>query len=186
MKKLLLLLAFFIPMMSNAQFIITPEGFKTEDGQDYYVVDIPGSQEELFNRTQSALTEIYVSPKDVISATSQSVISLKGFTDKVYIKDVVRKTSMDTDYTIKILFKDGKIRFNAPSILSMGTHNKGRFLTLTIGCGGGAGMNDFGYLFKKDGKVRYKEGQESLESFFNTLINTIADKVATPTTEDDW
>lgn len=186
MKKLFLLFSLIIPMMANAQFILTPDGFRTADGQDFYVVEIPGTQEELFNKTQTALTEIYISPKDVMSTTSPSLISLKGFTEKVYIKDVVRKTSMDTDYTIKILFKDGKIRFNAPSILSMGTYNKGRFLTLAIGRGGGAGMNDFGYIFKKDGKVRYKEGQESLESFFNSLIATIVSKVEAPTTEDDW
>lgn len=186
MKKLMLLLAILIPAMAQAQFVLTPDGFRTAEGQDFYVVEIPGTQEELFNKAQSAVTEIFVSPKDVVSATSPSVISLKGFTDKVYIKDGPRKTNLDTDYSIKILFKDGKIRFNAPSVLSMGIYNSGRVLSLTIGCGGGAGLNSYGYMFKKDGKIRYKEGQESLEAYFNSLISSIVDKVTSPTTEDDW
>ena len=42
MKKLLALLFLFLSLSVNAQFRVTPDGFKTEEGQDFYVAPIEG------------------------------------------------------------------------------------------------------------------------------------------------
>ena len=186
MKKLILLLALIVPIVANAQFQLTSDGFKTSEGKDFYVVEIEGTQSQLFQRAQSAITEIFVSANDVVSANMPDIISLSGYTNAIFIKQVGKKTNMDTKYSMKILFKDGKIRFNAPTITSMGVFNNGRTVNLYMGCGGGSGMNDFGHIFKKDGSVRYNDAVNSSSEFFNSLINEIVEKINSPVTQDDW
>lgn len=186
MKKLILILAMMMPLIANAQFSLTPEGFKTADEKDFYVVDIEGTQADLFKRAQTAITELFVSANDVVTANAPDIISLNGFTNAIYLKQMGRKAVFDTKFTLKIMFKDNKVRFNAPHINSMGLYNKGRVLDLYMGCGGGSGLNDYGHIFKKDGKVRYKDAVASAEEYFNGLINAIVEKIKSPVVESEW
>lgn len=186
MKKILTLLAFIIPMIAHAQFALTPEGFKTEGDKNYYVVEINGTQSELFGKAKSSITQIFVSAKDAATFTEPDVISIHGSTDKITIKDGPRKVNLTMTYSINILFKDGKIRFNAPEVLSLYSFNKGREVNLYLGCGGGPGMNDFGHIFKKDGKIRNELAKESLDNYFNGLIKSIVDKMQNPIIDEDW
>lgn len=186
MKKLFFFIALLMPFMANAQFELTPEGFKAETGKDFYVVEIDGTQAELFSKAKTAITQVFVSAKDVASYNEPEVISLQGFTDKIKLKTGPLKYSLDTNYTIKILFKDGKIRFNAPDVLNMTYRDKNKSMSVYMGTGGGGGITDLGHVFKKDGKIRHKEVKETLEEYFNGLINAIVDKIKSPSVEEDW
>lgn len=186
MKKILLMFALIIPMIANAQFTLTPEGFKAESGKDFYVVEIDGSQSDLYAKAKSAITQTFVSAKDAATFSEPDVISIHGFSDKIAIKDGPRKVSLNMTYTMNIHFKDGKIRFDAPNVLSLYSINKGREVNLYLGCGGGPGLSDFGHIFKKDGKVRNELGKESLENYFNGIIKSIIDKMQAPIVEEDW
>lgn len=185
MKKLIVILAIMLPMAMKAQFVLTPDGFQS-DGKDYYAVEVEGTQSELFNKAKSAITQIYVSAKDAATFSEPTVISLNGFTKGIQIKDGPRTVELDMRYTMKILFKDGKIRFDAPNVLSLSTFNSGRDLSLYLGRGGGPGFNDYGYIFKKDGKVRNEKAVQSLEKYFNTLIQTIVNDIKNPVVDEDW
>lgn len=185
-RTLFLLISLILPMLANAQFALTPEGFKTEDDKNYYVVNIDGSQSELFTKAKSAITQLYVSAKDAATFSEPDVISIHGTTDKIKIKDGPLKTNLTMSYSISILFKEGKMRFNSPDVLSLYSYNKGRNVNLYLGCGRGPGLNDFGYIFKKDGKIRNGLAKESLDNFFNNLIKSIIDKIQNPTVEEDW
>lgn len=187
MNKILTLMALIIiPMIANAQFVLTPDGFRTEGDKNYYVAEIEGSQAELFGKAKTAITDIFISAKDAATFTEPDIISIHGSTDKITIKDGPRKINLRMTYSINILFKDGKIRFNAPEVLSLYSFNKGREVNLYLGCGGGPGMNDFGHIFKKDGKIRNELAKESLDNYFNGLIKSIIDKMQNPIIDEDW
>lgn len=188
MKKLLCLIAIICSITSYAQFKLTPEGLVTEDGKDFYVVSIDGTQEDLYNRAKMAITTLFKSAKDVVTEVPSSQIKISAISvDDVFIKQLGHKTTFRMPYTLNILFKDGRIRFDAPSIEELYTYtgNQNKF-NLYLGMGGGASIGDCGHIFKKDGKVRYKDGVASIESYFNTLIAEIVKNIQTPAAEEEW
>lgn len=186
MKKILFLCCSLAYICANAQFTLTSEGWATEEGKSFYVVEIPGSKQELFDKAKTCLTLLYNSPKDVLSFSAPDVVSISGFTDAPYFKQMGVKYPIETFYTMTIRFKEGRIRFDAPNINNLEVYNKSKRFPIYLGKGGGMGISDMGYIFKKDGKVRYKDAQRTIEEYFNNLVNTIASKIQTPVVEEGW
>lgn len=174
-------------LYANAQFTLTADGWVAETGKSFYVVEIPGTQAELYNKAKLAFTQIYKSAKDVLSYSEPDIIKANGFSDAPYLKQMGKKYPVNMSYSITVLFKDGKIRFDAPSISSLySTNGYGQKLELDSGKGGGAGLGHLGALFKNNGDVRYKDTKQSIEDYFNGVINSIVTSIQSPITDEDW
>lgn len=188
MKQILLILAVLTSSFcAKAQFILTADGWATETGKQYYVTEIPGSQQELYAKAKVAFTQIYKSAKDVLSYSEPDIIKANGFTDTPFLKQWGRTAHFNMTYSLTVLFKDGKIRFDAPSIGSLySLDGRGIEVPLYMGKGGGSGLSSFGHIFKKNGDVRYKDAKQSIEEYFNNLIGSIITAIENPTVDEDW
>ena len=91
---------------------LTPHGFvdsKNSD-KDYVVLKFDGlTMSELYKKTYTYLSSLYVKPKEVISYVEGSSISIKA----IHKKSIKPSNggSYDAHYVINLAFKDGKIKF---------------------------------------------------------------------------
>lgn len=88
--------------------------------KDYYIFNYEGeSQSSLYNKALIGLTKTFVSAKDVVSKVENSMISINTTKVISYIIGGILPTKTYMDYVVEIEFKDGRIRVNAPTIVSM-------------------------------------------------------------------
>lgn len=170
-----------LPITAFAQFNLTPNGFITDDDKNYYVVEVNGTQEELFKKMKTVITEIMVSADDATSFNEYDIISLRMNVDKItYYKWAGFNYYWDCTASFKILFKDGKIRFNAP------TFDK-RFQKW-LGCGKRNPFTGANYLFNstKNNEPYYKESVVEIENRINGIINNLIDKVKDNNSVEEW
>ena len=93
--------------------------FVSRQGHDDYVVyEIPEmSAADLKGAVFTALTSMYKSPKDVITNLSDNMIQLEGYASDVYYFTAGDyRYGCDLQFSIIIQFKDGKVRYNKPTI----------------------------------------------------------------------
>ncbi|CAM1341760.1 DUF4468 domain-containing protein [Tenacibaculum aestuarii] len=178
MKKLTLLLLLISTVCFGQQFELTTDGFKNDE-KDYIVVEVPNKNAlNLFNETKLFITENYKSAKEVMSVVEGEMITISGRE-----LNKIRRNSFhvfDIDYSLTIKFKDGKVRFDAPTFkLTTFTH-KHQVLHLNWDKGSLTGDN-LG-IYRK-GKLKSKKAKADLELFFNTLIEAIS-KTYTKEVED--
>ena len=82
---------------------------------DYIVYEVPGmSASDLKGAALSAISSHYKSPKDVVTSLGDNIIQLETFASSVYVSKA--KYPHDMSYSIIIQFKDGKIRYNIPTV----------------------------------------------------------------------
>lgn len=170
MKKMLLsIISLFIYLNGFAQFKVTPDGIKTENGDSFVIVKVEGSsQKELYQRCESILMKEFVNPEKVLSRQPYNMITLHGvYPDAVqYSND---GTSYDVDCTITFMFKDGKVRIDAPVIEKLTDYDYG--ITDTYLAKGGSRFSTGAfYLYKKDGTPRAAETIANLEKWVNQTI----------------
>ena len=183
MKRILFVILFAtIAFSTKAQFVLTPNGFATDDEKGYYVAEISGkSQADLFNALEIWVGGHFVSPADVISKSSAgNQITINGVVEDVTkMPGRMIKMPVDMNFTWQILIKDGKLRFNAPIINSLiATGNTVQTLHIVRP----SAVQDG--IFKKDGKVIYENTKADIEKFFN---DAVADIIASMTENDgDW
>ena len=184
MKKLLLILLLLLPNLCRAQFTLVGNSLATENGKNYVVYEFNGiNQDELFIKAKTAITSIYNSPKDVISENRPEIISIRGISNDPFmlykILGVENKQTVEMSYKLEILFKDGRIRVNSPSIVSLtvGTVKNNIYLK--------KGGKSQGYVYSKNGEIRYPELKTSIENFFNSLTKAIVEGMQN-TTDDNW
>ncbi len=176
-------IALIISLSVRAQFILTPTGLTTEDEKGYYVLNVEDkTQQELYDAVSVWIGGHFVSPKDVVSASpSNSQITLnaiaRGLTK---MPNRMVKVPVDVNFTWQILFKDGKIRFNAPTINSMDADGK---IVQSLYIVRPNAVSDG--IFKKDGKLVDEYSKKQIEDFFNQMIEDIA-KSLTDNTADEW
>lgn len=194
MKKILLLMvAACLSLNSFAQnyFTLTENGMTPTEASDkkFVVIEKEGqTQLELFNAIKAFATQLYVSPKDVISESGTEIITLNGISTKdVTCKKGLGVLNVKMNYTIVFQIKDGKIRIDAPSINSMTSES--RTLGGTLGslyqiCLSKNEMLNGGYerIVIFDKKIK-QQTKDEIESFFNTLINS-AINYSAPKSED--
>lgn len=184
MKKVLLfVLGYALPLIASAQsFTLTPDGFRNaeDESKDYIVVQIDGTQEELFNKAKTAVTSIFSSPKDVLSFNEPDIIVATGISSgDLQYKMMGMVTFFDVPYRLQMQFKEGRIRIDAPAA-SKGIVNGGRG-EMFFGRGGG-----LAYIFKKDGKLRLEKQKKQLEDYFNGLVANIISKIEKGAAQEDW
>lgn len=186
MKKTLLIALFlFFTQVGFAQyFTLTSEGFKSADKTDYVVLNFPNvKQAELYSNVLNVLNTMYKNPKEVLSLVEGQSITIKGYEeDAIDSKEKQnpimigkRKAKYDVSYTLSILFKDGKIRFNSPSfecrkwVIGSGS-NYWAYMSLV------KEKKAYYSIYDKKGELVAEEAAASLNKHFNTLIKEILDK----------
>lgn len=170
-------------LTAKAQFILTPNGLNTEDEKGYYVVMIDGkSQADIFNALEVWVGGHFVSPDDVVSKSSAgNQITINGVAagfSKMPGRAI--KMPLDMNFTWQLLIKDGKLRFNAPSINNL--EAKGNTVQ-TLYLVRPSIVQDG--IFKKDGKVIYESTKADIEKFFNDMVADITASLK-DNADNDW
>ena len=189
MKKVLLLIMSCVPFLGYSQFILTKDGMVDEKdpSKNYLVYNFEGkTANELYISVLTALTNYYVSAKDAISKVEGKIISINGIESGGicygnFMGGCNRK--FDLEYTMTIDFKDNKIRINTPIIAKTkgdGFNNNHRYSLV----GGGGAFGTYS-TFNKDGKLKDENSKNSIENFFNTLVNAIIKDIDNRN-KDDW
>ena len=104
---------------SNCYFSFDTGEFISNQGTDDYVVyEVPNmSASELKSAIYTALSSMYASPKDVITNLSDNMIQVEGFKENIYSFRVGSSIYFnDILFNMVIQFKDGKVRYNRPTI----------------------------------------------------------------------
>ena len=191
MKKLLFLTLALLSIHCNAQFMLTPEGFRSqEEGKDFIVKPFPGkSAAELYDATANAIL-VYGFANNPEGNNSNAtniegeIITLFG-TGSMQVRKL-----MVFDYTVRynmvIRFRDGRIRFDAPIIHDAYTYN-GYGMKCVLGIAG-SDISTGGstiHVFRMDGSLKEKRIKESFEALFNGIIDKICNSI-TGDSDDDW
>ena len=89
-----------------------------DSSKDYVVYEVPGvTASDLKSYAMSAISELYKSPKDVLTTLGDNMIQLETYASHVFFTGGGGDTyPHDISYSIIIQFKDGKVRYNAPNI----------------------------------------------------------------------
>ena len=178
-RFILFALTVFVSTTLHAQFILTPEGFITEEGKDYYVLHVDGmNQQDLFNAVYIWAGGSFVSPKDVVSSNSNSTITINAIVPGLtkMPKRAIR-VPVDVNFSWQILFKDGRIRFNAPHINSMEADGN---LSQSLSLVRSSAFSDG--IFKKNGSLVDEYSKNQLEAFFTNCIKNIEENLM----DEEW
>lgn len=89
-----------------------------DSNKDYIVYEVPTAKaSDLKASVMSAISELYKSPKDVLTNLGDNIIQLETYASNVYSTKVKEDRYFnDISYSIIIQFKDGKVRYNAPNV----------------------------------------------------------------------
>lgn len=190
MRKIVTILTLLLfSQLSFAQyFTLTPKGFLSESESEYIVIDVPNStQADLYKSVLNALSIMYNDPKEVLSLVEGESITLNAYEPEVITyKDKVSplqigKTTYkyDLSYSISMLFKDGKIRFNRPTFECRRWYENGykggwtsgwTYLHLV------KGKDAKSAIFDKNGEIISQEAYDGLNNHLNSLIKEIVEK----------
>ena len=105
---------------SLCNFKFDERGFYSaqDESKDYVIYSRPNkSAADLKSTVLSAISSLFISPKDVVTNLGDNIIQLERYATKVYYTETGKDLyPTDVYYSLIIQFKDGKIRYNAPSI----------------------------------------------------------------------
>lgn len=129
----------------------------------FVVYEIPGmSASELKSSALTTLSSMYKSPKDAITPLSDNMIQLEGYAESVFFKESENvKLKHDILFDIIIQFKDGKVRYNAPTIKML-------YVDLPI-----LGMRKCDMNKGISSLIDDSISRKKVENYFNNLINSI-------------
>ena len=190
MKKILFMLALaLLPFLSNAQFKVTKDCFLTEEGKDFYVTQVEGKNAmDLYKGVRAYILSNYRNPDIVSNEIEGEMINLHFIDDRAFpiSYGLGVKISAEIDMNIIMRFKDGKIRFDSPSMNRMHTPgsmaNKEMDYVFSGGTGKFVGKTS---LYNKKGSPKDKKIIKSLEDYVNQIINKITES-ASGKTNEDW
>lgn len=175
MKRIIVFFALLLSAtLSYAQYSVTPDGLVSDSGKPYDVYSFEGkSQESLYSIAYKYIARAFVSPKDVISAKENEVISLNAVL-KVNRDNPITKTAW-INTTLSIEFKEGKIRINLPSINRIYA---------------GSGLSEMDYyftqqsLFQENGifsqkdKLKDADLKASIENVLNGFVKSLLAEIS--------
>ncbi|WP_454974515.1 hypothetical protein [Capnocytophaga gingivalis] len=189
MRKILLLIMSCVPFLGYSQFILTKDGMidEKDPSKNYLIYNFEGkTANELYISALTVVTNIYASAKDVVSKVDGKIISINGAESRgicygKFIGGCNRR--FDLIYTMSIDFKDNRIRINTPIIANSkgDSFNNNNTYSLV----GGGGMFGTYSTFNKEGKLKDESSKNSIEEFFNSLVNTIIKGIENQN-KDDW
>ncbi|MCF3110751.1 hypothetical protein LL912_18350 [Niabella sp. CC-SYL272] len=172
--KYRLLLAIFILSLSesHAQFLLKPEGFATARGNEYYVVEVPGTtQQQLFEAVECRVKTGFGSFQDRIAAIPYGEIVFQA-TDRQALHYSGR--SYDVTFQAGFEFKDGKIKVNAPVIKNIRSFNPmvdSVASVLFIKSPGPMIFQEWrSFVFDKKNRLKNRLLKETLELFVNKRL----------------
>lgn len=186
MKKLLLILTCLFISLSNINaqsFELHSTGFKdsTNIKKDYLVFHFEGKkQSELYNDFFVQISSKYASTDDIISQIDNHSITVNTTSSNSVTFQKIYKYDLKYNlrYTLTFLFKDGRVRVNAPTLNEIsgdfGVLDKKNTIHLTGGNPKWIGEKS---IFNKDGELKEEDTKKDLEQFFNTLVSSIIDSV---------
>lgn len=172
MKKISLgIFLLLMTKIASAQyFTLAPEGFLSKEKTDYAVVEVPKtSQQELYNNVLKSINSLYSNPQKGLTLVNGQSITLSAYQKKAFkVSGGISGVHYDVDYNLTFLFKDGRIRVNAPTFEAgfmnyNGTWNK---------------MNFKKVYFKSNGEPKSEKNHQEINTFFNELIKSILEKSA--------
>lgn len=193
MKKIILIISLVTLFSGKALaqgFNLTQDGFTSASDQSksFVILEANGTQQELYNKTKTYLMRLYKSPKDVLSEAYPETITINGIS-----KDAVQKktmgmivTSYDMNYTIVLMFKDGKIRIDAPSF-SLFSYGNGKPIKMHLKgkSNGGFGSEVINTIYNDKGNLKAEYAKKQLESFFNEYIQNLKNGIV-EYDKEDW
>lgn len=188
MKKVLSLLAFAcfaLVASAQANFHLTPEGFKDDNDKSYIVFEREGSQADLYKRMHAALTSCFKNPKEVLSTSEPESIVISSVYD-FGTKMLGQYIPIDSHYSMHIYFKDGKVRFDAPSDTSIKSFSgKCEFI---ISAGKDAKMAGIVHFYDKNGNPKYEKMAKEYTKHVNGLIEMFMEAFdkGTSASEEEW
>ena len=189
MRKILLLIMSCVPFLGYSQFILTKDGMidEKDPSKNYLIYNFEGkTANELYISVLTALTNYYVSAKDVLSKVDGKIISINGIEQNGICYGNFMggcNHKFDLEYTMSIDFKDNKIRINTPIIAKTKGDNFNKNHTYSLV--GGGGMFGTYSTFNKEGKLKDENSKKSIETFFNVLVQNIVKSVKSQD-KDDW
>lgn len=175
-----------VPMTVMAQFTTAPGGYTSEDGKGFYVYQHDGTQADLYKKVKTAITTIFASAKTVMSESEPEAITVNGAEEIQFKLKGIRRTAL-IDYVMVIQFRDGRVRFDAPSVQRIiDTRYHDYVISMHKGKSGGLSGNY--NLYDEDGELRDEKIAEAFVEPFNTLVAVIISKMdaAAQTADDDW
>jgi hypothetical protein len=91
---------------------------KQNPSNDFVIYEIPNmSASDLKAATLSAISSLFKSPKDVVTNLGDNIIQLERYASGVYYTKTKSDIyPCDMSYSLIIQFKDGKVRYNIPSV----------------------------------------------------------------------
>ena len=91
---------------------------KQNPSNDFVIYEIPNmSASDLKAATLSAISSLFKSPKDVVTNLGDNIIQLERYASGVYYTKTESDVyPTDMSYSLIIQFKDGKVRYNIPSV----------------------------------------------------------------------
>src|SRR5690606_5334928 len=152
-----------------------------ENETDYYVTEQAGTASQLYNKTLAYLHTIYANPDQVLSALENQSITIRGYQD-----NAVRRTKMhvfDMDYSLVIRFKDGKLRFDAPSFKLTTFIDK--LQTLHVYRKSGS-LNGADLRIYSPRGLKSELAKQDLEDFFNGFIAGVVNNLSQDAANNDW
>lgn len=117
MKKIFqLLLVLCLPAAAHAQYFeLTPDGFvnASDPSKKYVVLEFPGNdQKQAYDKVDQYFQSVTGKSYDVVRVPNDRISATA--TDKIEALAGIFKRPYDTQYTLTIRFKDGRIRIVPP------------------------------------------------------------------------
>ena len=181
-KNCIVFLFIFTFLNANAQFIATPKGVAMANGDEYYVVDVDGkTASDLYNAVETYILSNFKNPDLVFSGQKDKTINLHGkFPNAFYDKRTFGNYPVCVELNLVMRFKDGKIRFDIPSVSYMGIESLNDEFKFSMPRVLITGTT----LYTEKGKVLDQKIIDNFNSFINGLISEIVK--ASSCDEDEW
>jgi hypothetical protein len=156
-------------------FKFSTDGLTNEQNpsNDFVIYEMPDmSSADIKVAVISTLSSMYKSPKDVISNLGDNIVQLDGYASGVY-RTMIGDTSYGHDFSFSLViqFKDGKIRYNTPSIKQI-------YMEWPL-----PGMARLDMQKPLSSLISESNSRFLTVKYFNDLINTINSKIKK---SNDW
>lgn len=182
MRKLILFFVVFgsFVFSQEKQFKISKEGMT-----DFVVVEKEGKQaSEIYSKVIEWINRTYKNPKEVIkSEVKDEYVRFEGVKEGLYSYSILGFPYNNTvRYSIEILIKDGKYKFDIVEMAHYETPTKYK--------SGGWYKIDTSFFYKKNGELKegYKSNVLLIPYYFNELNKSLSDYISSSKTErnDNW
>lgn len=164
-----------------AQFSFTKDGMKSsEDKAKSFVVFDYGTKtkNDIYTKAITAVTGIYVSPKDVISKVENEAISINGILQDIPLGKKKALDDLEMNYTLKLNFKDGKMR--AEIFINKLQTSYSELLKKRIDLA----EREYGKVFSSNGEPNYTLTIETIDVFFNGIMKKVGETIEGKENED--